>query len=263
MHHPHPLGQLRRRFIGKGNLELHRAPLEVGQGALQRHLPPAEQAHVVAHVLQLPQVVGGHQHRGPPLGHIPHEQRPHLAAHHRIQAVHRLVQQQVIRPAAQRQPEGGLLLHPLGQPADGPLFVHGGECLPQLLIAPHVEGGIDPFVELHHVPGGGGGEVVQLVGYARHALFHRRVFIDGRALQQDLAAVLAIGPGDVAQDGGFARPVGPHQPVNGPPGHRHGQPVQGVEAAEALDHVFHFNHCVSSFPSSMHRLAISARPIPK
>ena len=38
--------------------------------ALQQHLAVAEDAHVVAHVLQLPQVVGGDQHGGPPLGHI-------------------------------------------------------------------------------------------------------------------------------------------------------------------------------------------------
>ena len=218
---------------------------------------------MVAHVLQLPQVVGGHQHRGPPLGHVPHEQRPDLAAHHRVEAVHRLVQQQIVRPAAQRQPKRGLLLHPLGQAADGPLFVHGGECLPQLLIAVRVEGGVEPPVELHHVPGGGGGEVVQLVGYARHAGFHRRVLIDGRTLQGDFPAVLAVGPGEVAQYGGFARPVGPHQPVDGPPGHRHGQPVQGVEAIEALDHVFHFDHFDSSFPKAAHRAAISSQAIPR
>ena len=35
-------------------------------------------AHVVADVLQLPQVVGAYQHRGPPLGHVPHEEGPHL-----------------------------------------------------------------------------------------------------------------------------------------------------------------------------------------
>ena len=36
----------------------------------------AEDAHVVAHVLQLPQVVGAYQHRGPPLAPILMEALP-------------------------------------------------------------------------------------------------------------------------------------------------------------------------------------------
>ncbi|MPM63334.1 hypothetical protein SDC9_110214 [bioreactor metagenome] len=108
---------------------------------------------MVAHVLQLPQVVGGHQHRGAALRNVLHQQRPHLAAHHRVQSVHRFVQHQQVRPAAQGKPEGRLLLHALGQPADGPLFVHGGEHVLERPVPGGVEPGEEAPVKAHHILG--------------------------------------------------------------------------------------------------------------
>ena len=169
-------GQLGGLRLGEGHLQLDHVVLQVGEGALQQHLAVGQDAHMVAHVLQLPQVVGADQHGGAPLGHVAHEQRPHLAAHHRVQAVHRLVQHQHLGLAAQGQPEGGLLLHPLGQAADGLLVVHVGKGLPQGLVPLAVEGGVHPPVKAGHIPGGGGGEVVQVVGDDGDLGLHRRVF---------------------------------------------------------------------------------------
>ena len=156
MEHVQVFGQVGQLAVGKGDLKLHYVVLQVGEGPLQQHLAVAEDAHMVAHVLQFPEVVGGDQHRGPPLGHVPHKEGPHLAAHHRVQAVHRLVEDQHLGIAAQGQPEGRLLLHPLGQPADGLLLVHLGEGLGQGLVPLHVEAGVDAPVEAHHIFGGGG-----------------------------------------------------------------------------------------------------------
>ena len=215
---------------------------------------------MVAHILQLPQVVGGDQHRGPPLGHVPHEKGPHLPPHHRVQAVHRLIQHQDVRHTAQGQPEGGLLLHPLGQAADGLLLVHGGEGVLQRLIPLVVELGIQSPVELHHVPGGGGQEVVQLVGDPGHPALHRRVFIHRLTVHPHGAGVRPVDAGDVPQNGGLARAVGPHQAVNGAPLHRHGQAVQGPEAVKALDHVVYLDHCESP-PSIARTRAVSCSPV--
>ena len=101
MEHIQVRRQLRQLPVRKDHLELQDVVLKVGEGALQQHLSVGEDAHMVAHILQLPQVVGGDQHGGPPLGHISHEEGPHLPPHHRIQAVHRLIQHQDVRHTAQ------------------------------------------------------------------------------------------------------------------------------------------------------------------
>ena len=44
-----------------------------------------------------------------------------LPPHHRVQAVHGLIQNQYLRPGAEGQLEGRLLLHALGEPANGAL----------------------------------------------------------------------------------------------------------------------------------------------
>ena len=55
-------------------------------------MPVMEYAHVVADIFQLTQVVGGDQDRHPGLRHIGKQDAPDLAAHHRVEAVHRLVE---------------------------------------------------------------------------------------------------------------------------------------------------------------------------
>ena len=105
------------------HLQLDHVVLELGQGPFQQHLAVVQNAHVVAHVLQLPEVVGGDKDRGAPLGHVPQHQRPDLPPHDGIQAVHRLVENQVVRHGAEGQPEGGLLLHALAEAAEGALLV--------------------------------------------------------------------------------------------------------------------------------------------
>ena len=87
-------GELRKLLLLKDHLHLYHILLKVGKAPLHQDLPMGEDAHMVAHVLQLPQVVGGDQYRGAVFGHIGHEEAPHLTPHHRVQPVHRLVQHQ-------------------------------------------------------------------------------------------------------------------------------------------------------------------------
>ena len=138
-------------------------------------------------------------------------------------------------------------------------LVHRGKHVLQGLVPPGVEPGVEAPVEPHHVPGGGGQEVVQLVGDVGDAGLGRRVLVDRLPVQQHRAGVLPVHPGDVAQQGGFPRPVGAHQAVDGALGHRHGQPVQGAEAVKALDQVFCFDHGFSSPLSPVRAAACSSR----
>ena len=181
-------------------------------------------------------------------------------AHHRVQAVHRFVQDQHLRVAAQGQPEGGLLLHPLGQPADGLLLIHLGEGLGQSLVPLHIESRVDPPVEAHHVLGGGGAEIVQVVGDSGDLGLHRRVLIDLFPVHQHGARVRAVDAHDVPQDRGLACAVGTHQTVDRALLRRHCQAVQGSEAVEGLDHIVHLDH--SDLPPSKARiLAHSSSPL--
>ena len=60
--------------VGEGHLQFHGVILQVGQAPLQEHLALIHNAHMVAHVLQLTEVVAGHQHRSATLGNIAHQQ---------------------------------------------------------------------------------------------------------------------------------------------------------------------------------------------
>ena len=120
-------------------------------------------AHMVADILQLTQVVGGDEHRGFPLGDLGEDEAPHLAAHDRVEAVHRLVQNEHIRAGADAQLKGCLLLHALGKAADLPVFGQL-EGFVQAVEQGIIEVGVDAPVEFAHILRGGGGVVEDVVG---------------------------------------------------------------------------------------------------
>ena len=196
---------------------------------------------MVAHILQLPEVVAGHQHRGAPVGHVPQQQGPHLPPHHRVQTVHRLIQHQHLRHAAHGQPEGRLLLHALAHPPQRLLF-RQGEHLPQLVIPVPAEEGVGPGIQPGHLPDARLGEEVPVVGDRRHAALHRGIFVYRLPVQGDFAAVGPVYAGEVPDDGGFSRAVGAHQTVYRPLGHGHADAVQSPEAIKGFHHVFCLKH---------------------
>ena len=77
-------------------LQFHCVSLHIFQAALQQHFAMIHNAHMIADVFQLSQIVRGDQHRGLVLGHFGKNQAHDLAAHHRIQSIHRLIQYQQI-----------------------------------------------------------------------------------------------------------------------------------------------------------------------
>ena len=68
-----------RRAVRQGEQHLGRRLLQFGNALFQQAAAALHDADVVAHVLQLAEVVAGHQYRGAPLGHVTQQQRPHLA----------------------------------------------------------------------------------------------------------------------------------------------------------------------------------------
>ena len=200
-----------------------------------------EDAHVVADVLQLAQVVAGHQHGQAALGGVRHEKAPDLPAHHRVEAVHRLVEHHDVRHLAHGQPEGRLLLHALAHAADGLALVKLKDLL-QLLVAPRVEARIDPLVVLHHVPDARLREIKDVVGDVGDARLDRRVFVHRLSVHKHLAGVLPENARDVADDRALAGAVRPHEAVDRAGRHRHRQIAQRREAVKALRDVLNFNH---------------------
>ena len=68
---------------------------------------------MVAHILQLPQIVTGDHHRRTVLRHKVHQQLLHQFPHHRVQAVKNLVKQDTARLGGQPQQNRSLALHTL------------------------------------------------------------------------------------------------------------------------------------------------------
>ena len=65
--------------------------------ALQHQSALVQQRQLVAHVLQLPQRVGGDDRRSATVQHFLANQTLDIVPHHRIQSVKRLVKEQVVR----------------------------------------------------------------------------------------------------------------------------------------------------------------------
>ena len=236
------------------NLQFVGGALHIGQAPLQEHFAVVHDAYMVADVLQLPEIVGGDQHRGAVLGHIGQQQTPDLAAHDRVQAVHRLVQHQQVRPGADAQMEGRLLLHALGEAPDGALFGQV-EDLVEPIKELVVEFGVDPPVVFAHILQGCGGKIEDIVRDGADGGLDLRIFVDFFTVQGDLAAVRAVDAQQAADGGGLARTVGTNQAVDGTLGDGHGKIVQGLEITKGFCDVFQFQHIHSSFCSR----AISSR----
>ena len=233
--------QLRgQRQLGH-QLDLDHIVLQGREGPLQQHFAAVHDAHMVADVLQLPEVVGGDQHRGAVLGHVLQDEAHDLPPHHRVQTVHGLVENQQLRAAADGQPEGRLLLHALGEPPDG-LALAQLEAVGQQVKEGLVEPGIDRGVEPAQIPEAVAALVEDLVGDIDHTRLLVVIFIDRLLVQGDRPAVGPVNAHETADQRGFARAVGAHQAVDRAPGHRQAQIVQSPKAAEGLGQRFDFKH---------------------
>ena len=187
------------------------------------------------------------QHRGAVPRHVGENQTHDLPPHHRVETVHRLIQNQRSGAGADGQVERRLLLHSLGKPADGRppgKLEHVVQLVEKLI----VKGGVNAPVELSHILQRRGGVVENLVGDIADGRLHGGIFIDRLTVHGDTAAVRAVDAGEVPDGGGLARAVGADKAVDPPARDGQGQVVQRLKIAEGLGHILHFKH-VYGLPS--------------
>ena len=184
--------------------------LHIRKALFQQHFAVIQDAHMVTDILQLPQIVRGDQYRSATLRHVGHDYAPYLTAHHRVQTIHRLIQNQHVGTGADGQMEGCLLLHTLGETTN----LHGSretEYVMQFGVQRLVEIGVYSFVILMHILQCGGGEVEYVIGNVTDAGFDSGVFENGLPVDENLACILSVDTGEMANDGGFSCAV--PQPV--------------------------------------------------
>lgn len=131
--------------------------------------------------------------------------------HYGVEAVDRFVEDQVIGFRTDGQPEGGLLLHALGEAAQR-LFLVKLEDLAQLSIAAEVEAGIELLHQTRHLADGVacvGGEIVR---DERHPPLDRRILPDRQTPDHDRTGIGPVDARDAAEHRGFARAVRPTRP---------------------------------------------------
>ena len=198
-------------------------------------------ADVIANVLQLAQVVRRDEHRCLMRGDVLQDDAPDLAAHHGVEAVDRLVENQIVGLRADGQPEGGLLLHALGKAAQRPLLVELEDFM-QLPVAAHVEAGIELSHQFRHLAdrvARVGGEIVRDEG---HPPLDRRVFPNRESADRNRAGIRTVDARNAAKHRGFARAVRPHKAVDRAVRHGEAQIVQRAEAVERFGDILYLDH---------------------
>ena len=124
---------------------------EVGGGRGAQQPPAVEDDDVVADPLQLAEQVGGHQDRDAELGADPADQRQHVVARGRVEAVGRLVEQHQPRVVDERLGELGPLLHAGGVAADRAVALLGQPDVAQHVGGALARGGVGQPGHLAHV----------------------------------------------------------------------------------------------------------------
>jgi len=236
-------GDARGRRVGLAHPVDRQRDHRVRESALHRlggvdgELPAAVQHDQAVEAFGLVEVRGAHHHRGAVRHHLVHDQ-PQVAARDGIDAEGGLVEQQdgglVHQAARQRE----FLLHAPGELAGQPALErtqrrevvealkplrtvrarHAVQVGVELEILGHGEVGVEAEA-LRHV----GDRVLHPLGIPHHA----------HALEAGVAVARLQHPGQHAQRGGLAGPVGAHQPEQLTAPHRQRQGIDRHECAEA------------------------------
>ena len=163
-------------------------------------------ADMVADVLQLAQIVRRYQHRRAVARHILESQTPDLPPHDGVKPVDRLVEHEIVRPHAQRQPEGRVLLHPLGEPAQRRCLVQP-EHIAQRRVALCVKARVHLAVKSRQLPERPAAEYAEIVRDIADAALDGRVFIDRQTADGHAAGILPENACNMANGGGLSRAV--------------------------------------------------------
>lgn len=235
------LGQLRAL---EGELELDGIVLQFAQRMFKQELAAAHHAHVVAHVLQFAQVVRRDKHCRAALGNVLQDEAPHLTAHHGVETVHRLVEDEIVGHRAQREPESRLLLLALAHAAQRSLFIER-EDLAEPFKAFLIELRVQPAVKAHHIAQPRLHKVEPVIGDGGDARLHVHVFPDGLAVKGHAAAVLMINARQVAQQRCLARAVWPDKAVDRAARYAQIRAVERGKAVKGLFKTAYFDHFAS------------------
>ena len=195
-----------RQRILRHELHLDEIVLQVGQRPLQKHMAHVHDADMVADVLQLAQIVRRYQHRRAVARHILESQTPDLPPHDGVKPVDRLVEHEIVRPQAQRQPEGRVLLHALGKAAQRRALVQTKD-LAQRVKAGRVEARVHRAVKGRKLADRPAAEHAQIVRDIADAAFDLRVFIDRQTADGHAAGILTENACNMANGGGLSRAV--------------------------------------------------------
>ena len=213
-----------------------------------------KQPYMVAHILQLTQIVAGNHHRRAVLRHKIYQKLLHQFPHHRVQAVKNFVKQDTARLGGQPQQDRRLALHALthlAQPSvkgNGKQLFHPGK----VVLAPP---GIHAAVQPCQPPHGGGGSKIRKVRDKHSAALDLLVLKRRLAVNEHPPAVRPIHTGQNAQQRGLTGTVRAYQPKNGAVLHLQRQVAQGGNAVKLLAHILNFNHLGPSSPSVLLQFA--------
>ena len=133
-----------------------------------------KQSHMIAYVLQLPQVMGSNDGSQVPVLHIRCKYALYRLAHHRIQSVEGLVAEQVVRASAHAAYNRNLFLHALGKCVYLPLLVQA-EISHQLVETRLVKSLVHLPVIMHHLLRSGIIKEVLFIRYIEKALLCRDI----------------------------------------------------------------------------------------
>ena len=122
---------------------------------------------MVTHILKFTQIVGRYKHGHLFLCDLRQYDAPDLTPHHRVESVHRFVQNQNIRLAADGKPECHLFLHSLRQPSDIALHINIREKLLHPVKQLSIKRRIDPLIKTLHLHRVCLHEIKQFVWYVR------------------------------------------------------------------------------------------------
>ena len=223
-----------------GHLDGDHAGAAHGRGRRGRADQPTgvDDHHVVADPLELPEQVGGDEHRDAEVGPDPADQAEHLVAAGGVEAIGRLVEQHQLRVVHQRLRELHALPHAGGVAADLAVALLVEPDVPQGVggpLAGHGRGQPGHAAEVDHQLGGGhvGGEAVVL----GHVADPSADLLPGRRDVQAQDLRRAGGRGEQAEqdldERGLPGAVGADQPRDAGPD-RQGQPVERRDRRIAL-----------------------------
>ena len=175
--------------------------------------------------------MGRYNNRRIALCYVRHNNTPNLPPHHWIQAVHRFIQNQKLRPDTGCQPECDLLLHPFGKAADIFLRVNRRKIFHQARKHFFIKRRVNPLVKTFHFHSISLHKIKNIIWNKRKASLYLRILIDFLARYFNRSGILPVNPGQMPKQCRLPRAIRPDQAIYSAPFHIH---ICAVKRAKAI-----------------------------